>query len=458
MRLLLPLLLLCFAVPSLPALAQEQADTFSSVEKLAREELNQANIPGAALAIVRGDRLIWAKGIGISNIETKAPVTADMLLRIGSVTKMFTAAAAVSLALDGKLELKRPVAEYVPDLDAALGKTTLHQVLSHTAGLHNDGSASRSCDEEALGRLVRGWRKEQFFTAPGEIYSYSNPGYWLAGYTAEILDKKAYADVLTERLFVPLGMRSTTFRAGVAVTYPLALGHRPSGAALGVVRPLTDTPASWPSGGMFSSVNDLSRWVTALLNHGQLEGKQVLKPEIVTMLTTAHAHVATASAYGYGMAIREYRGVRVWEHGGSSPGYGALIRMFPDQRAGIILLTNRTSGALPKTVEAITELLLSRELKKPDPAAKPLEMTPDELNKYVGRYENGQLKAEIIIKEGRLFGRQAFVEMPLTKVGPDRFLVTLPGSQNPDKVAFVARQDGTAGYLCVSSVCMKRQP
>jgi len=443
----------------LPALAQEQTDPFRDIEKLAREEMNRENIPGAALAVVRGDRVIFVKGLGVSSIETKAPVTPDMLFRIASVTKMFTAAATVGIAAEGKLERAQAVEKYLPGLDPAIGALTAHQLLTHTGGLRAQGRAPEACDEQALRRTVHSWRKDQFFTAPGDVYSYSDPGYWLAGYLAEVLDEKPYADVLTERLFRPLGMVSTTLRPSAAITYPLAQGHRPSGSALSVVRPLADRPAAWPAGGMFSSVTDLARWVIALLNSGQLEGTQVLKPEIVAALTSAHTNVpGRASSYGYGLFIRESRGVRVWEHGGTGVGYGALIRMFPEHRVGIIVLTNRTAGALPKTGEAIAQLLLPFKRKESGPVATGLEIGPEEMNKYVGRYVNGDLIVEILIKDARLFARQALLEAPLIRTGAQRFVLTVPGSPAPDEAEVVLRQDGTVAYFCIRTACLKRQP
>ena len=126
-------------------------------------------------------------------------------------------------------------------------------------------------DDAALKDGVRAWTPDYLFAPPGRVYSYSNPGYWLAGYVVEQVSGKAYADQLNEALFKPLGMQSTTLRPTVAVTWPLSQGHE--GQPPKVIRPFADNAGNWPAGSIFSSVNDQSRWVIALLNGGKLEGQ-----------------------------------------------------------------------------------------------------------------------------------------------------------------------------------------
>lgn len=137
---------------------------FSTLEKVALEELREKNTPGAAVAIVSGDRIIYAKGLGVSNIETVAPVTPDLLFRIASTTKMFTAALLVSLAEEGRLNLNEPIGKYVKGLSPKLSRITSHQLLSHTAGLIDAGG--RYLDR----RKSRPWPAR---CVPGQMTSFS---------------------------------------------------------------------------------------------------------------------------------------------------------------------------------------------------------------------------------------------------------------------------------------------
>src|SRR6266404_5544448 len=127
------LFLLSFLLAWQPTPAQ-QADKFSRLEQAVLAELNARGIPGAAVVVVHGDRIVFQKGFGIGNVETKEPVSPDMLFKINSATKMFTSAALVTLSEDGKIDLNAPVGRYLSGLSPKLSQITAHQLLSHTAG------------------------------------------------------------------------------------------------------------------------------------------------------------------------------------------------------------------------------------------------------------------------------------------------------------------------------------
>src|SRR5437868_8631774 len=149
-------LILVFQLCAVCSPAQPSVDRLSSeLEKVAPKEMKAAGIPGAAIGIVSHGKILLAKGYGVASVETGAPVSAQTLFRLGSTTKMFTAAALVGMALDGKIDLHRPIGEYVRGLDPTLAKLTADQLLSHTAGLWNDDLPSGSSDESALGREMR---------------------------------------------------------------------------------------------------------------------------------------------------------------------------------------------------------------------------------------------------------------------------------------------------------------
>jgi CubicO group peptidase (beta-lactamase class C family) len=148
-----------------------------AVERVALEELRTSKTPGAEVAVISGDRVIFSHGYGVASVETGAPMTADLLCRLGSTTKMFTASAVVSLAIEGKIDLDAPVSRYITGLDPAIGKLTANQLLSHTSGLHDEAPMFGSHDETALGAGIHAWKADFLFAPPGRIYSYSNPDF-----------------------------------------------------------------------------------------------------------------------------------------------------------------------------------------------------------------------------------------------------------------------------------------
>jgi len=429
---------------------QEQPPDFSQLEKVVLYELKETNTPGATVAIISGDRIIYKKAFGISNVETGAPMTPEMLFRIGSTTKMFTALALVTLAEQGKLKLDEPIGKHVNGLNPRIAGLTAHQLLTHTSGMIDEAPMYGEHDDSAMARTIRSWKEDQLFTEPGKIISYSNPGYWLAGFTSESISKKPFADHMSESIFKPLGMTSSTFRPTVAMTYPLAQGHNASGGtAPTVVRPFADNSASWPAGSMFSNVLDLSRFIIAFMNDGKLDQKQVLSPQVIAKLSTPQVSIPSqpAAKYGYGLMISTYRGVRVVEHGGSRSGYGSVIKMAPDHRFAVIVLGNRTGVALNKTAEKAMELMLPLKPKDDDRPNQDLPMTAAEVAHYVGKYGQREANVEILLKDGKLFLKQGQNERPIRKVGENRFAVGAPNNSTPMQFTLVTGSDGKAEYF-----------
>ena len=450
-----------FAVQlSLTSLAAQSPDDelSSEVEKVTLAEMKASGIPGAAIGIVNGDKILLVKGFGVASVETGLPVTADTLFRLGSTTKMFTAAVLVQMALDGKIDLHRPIGQYVKGLDPTIAKVTADQLLSHTAGLRNDDPPLGRADESALGKEIRSWKAKQLIVPPGVVYSYSNDGYWLAGYVAETIAGKPYATVMEDELLKPLGMTRSTFHLDMASTYPMALGHRVSDVKAFVVRPVPDNPAGWPSGALFSTANDLCRWLLSLMNDGRVEGKQVLRQGLFEQLAAAHAEVLSSrTQYGYGLAVIERRGFKMLEHGGVRAGYGSFIRIIPEKRIAIVVLTNGRGGHLPRTVTKASELLLPLLPRKGAPAPETKEMTLAEMAEYVGTYNNGGDPVEIFIREGRLFMRVGKSQLQLSKIGDRRLMMKEPGAAAPDELVMLPAKSGRITYIQVGSGALKRQ-
>jgi CubicO group peptidase (beta-lactamase class C family) len=429
-------LLLLFAAALLPA------QDFAPLEQTAREEIARLNIPGAAVAIVRNGEVIFSKSFGVANVETGEPVRPAMLFRLGSTTKQLTAAAVVGLAVEGKLDLNAPLSKYITSLPPRLGTITANQLLSHTAGIRDEAPMFGSHDDNALGLGIRRWTDEWLFAPPGAIFSYSNPGYWMAGYLLEVLTGKPYADAMEERVFRPLGMSHTTLRPTVAMTYPLAQGHEIAGGKPAIIRPAADNAGSWPAGSIFSNVDDLARWVTTVLE------RKGIDPRVIDLMVTPHArYPGTDESYGYGISLLTVRGVRLWDHSGSRAGYGSQIRMAPDQKVGIIVQTNRTGANLPATVLKAMDILLPLDpAKAPTPKAA-LPVTPADLSRLPGTYRNGEERIQITAREGKLYLRRGDgVEAVLSRRSDSRV-----AAENGPEYFFMPAADGNPAFLYAGS-------
>jgi CubicO group peptidase (beta-lactamase class C family) len=431
------------------------AQDFSAVEQTAREELTRTRVPGASIVLIKGDRVVFTKGAGTANVETGEPVRPEMLFRLGSTTKMFTAGALVGLALEGKLDLNAPIGRYVMGLPPRLSEITANQLLSHTAGIRDEAPMYGSHDDSALATGIHSWTDDWLFTKPGKIYSYSNPGYWMAGYLVELLSGKPYADAVDQRIFQPLGMGRTTLRPLMAMTYPLAQGHEaPPGNVARIARPAADNAASWPAGSIFSNTQDLARFVIAFLNDGRLEGRQVLDPRVIAQLSSTHARYPDSQdSYGYGLTVRDTRGVHILEHGGSRMGYGSMIRMIPEHRAAIIILTNRTGANLPETADRAMELIAPMQPKSPRPQKPVLPISDEDVRRVAGTYRNGDQTLEIVAEGGKLYlKRPNNVKAALSKRSDVRF-----GAEGiPGDLVMVPGASGKAEFLNQGSRSLAR--
>ncbi len=383
------------------AAPQTGAADLGELEKVVLDELRETKTPGAAVAIVNGGRVVYAKGFGVRDVETNTPVTPDTLFRLGSTTKMFTGAAAVVLAEQGKIKLDAPVGDYAKGLPPKLSRVTAHQLLSNAAGVADFSPPSVSHDDAALAAMVRGWKDDALFGEPGKVYSYSSPGFWLTGYVIEEAGGKPYADMMEELLFKPLGMARTTFRPHMAMTYPLALGHNTQDGKAAIIRPAFNNVAMWPAGSIFSSANDLARFVVALLGGGRLEDKQVLPASLFTKLSGEHVSMPGEPSvhYGYGLLSFKDRGARLVMHGGFSRGYGSMIQMVPERGFAVIVVANRSGETLRRTTEKAKELFLKLEPQPAQPRqAQPL--AEGDAAKFVGRYVNGPQTWEVLGEGG----------------------------------------------------------
>jgi CubicO group peptidase (beta-lactamase class C family) len=432
--------------------ARLPAADFQALERVIAEELRATHTPGAAVAVVQGDRVHFARGFGVTSVEAEVPVTAGTLFRLGSTTKMFTAAAVVQLAEEGKLKLDEPVGKCVKGLKEPFASVTPHQLLTHTAGITDEAPMFGPHDESALGQKVRSWGPDFRFTEPGRVYSYSNPGYWLAGLAVEEAGGRPYADRLANSLFEPLGMTRTTFRPTLAMTFPLALGHAVGGGEAKVIRPAADNAATWPAGSIFSSVNDLSRFAVAFLNDGRVDGKQVLSPSLIKTLSTPHVAIPGGKdRYGYGLHVTTHRGLSVLEHGGSRSGYGSQIMFVPEKKVAVIVLANTTGARLPRTLDAALEAVLPLG----PPAARPdrtgTQLTPEEVARLAGAYGNQRERMELARKGDGLVMRRGGDEASVVKIGPDRF------RGEGGEFVMVTGRDGAAEYLFRGGRALARQ-
>ncbi len=402
-------------------------------------ELHSKNIPGAAVVVVQGDHVLYSHAYGVANAETKTPVTTDTLFRLGSTTKMFVADAVLQL----KLPLDKPIGEIANDLPPPLRKLTLEQLLTHTAGLREDAPMQGPLDESALHARVRAMSDDAFFTTPGEVMSYANPGYVIAGDVIASASGKSFSEAMDELVLRPNGMTHSTFRPLVAMTHPLAVGHD----GMKVMRPFAEHAGNYPPGSLFTSADDLGKFLIALLNRDALLLERMASPRAKVAPQDRH--------YGYGLLVQDYRGTRLAVHTGARAGYGSIIMILPKERVAVAILANRTGAILSGTAFEIIDSFLTAPPSSPPPQ-ETLPISSEEIAQLAGTYVNSStIRAELADDGGKLVAKFAGQTMPVTKIAADRYRVA-PGTQLEGFV-IVRDSSGTPRYLTTAVWALRKR-
>jgi CubicO group peptidase (beta-lactamase class C family) len=332
--------------------AQTTSNGSDPLEVLA-SEMHARGAPGAAIAVVVGDSIVLARGLGVRSVEDSIPVSATTMFRVGSVTKMITGITAALLAHEGRLDLDAPIARAMPRLATPLNTRTMRQLLEHRAGLWNEAAGDGRHDDGALAARVDGWGAERLFASAGDVYSYSSPGYWLAGRVIERAADASYADIVERTLLAPVGMAHSAFRPTTALTYPLALDHVRDSGRVRVLRPFPDDASTWPSGSLFTSVHDLARLAIALMNDGRVAGRQSLPTEIPAMLLAPGSSTGGACSYAFGLQRCRRGDVHTVGHYGFRRGSGAIFTFVPEKKVAVIILAVGPGAILSRTEAAV---------------------------------------------------------------------------------------------------------
>ena len=366
-------------------------------ERLARlaEEIERNRVelhaPGAALVVVQGDEVVFARGFGLADLEHETPVTPDTRFFIGSSTKAFTATLLGMLVDEGVMDWDDPVEQHLPyftlpvesDRDA---RAAIRDLLSHRTGFARMNMlwvGGALTPEEILRQAVQA----EPFAPFRERWYYNNVMYLAAGWAGAAAAGAPWDELVTERILVPLGMTDTQTSIRDARGGPrMARGytwnedleefrlHVPSGDGVGV------DPIA-PAGSISSSVLDMAKWLRFLLANGVVDGQRLISEEALTETWTRQIRIGGGVGYGLGWMLRDWQGQRLIEHGGNVPGFSAQVAILPESDLGFVLLTNANASVLAPLAITVVPSALLGEWADPDPADE-----IDDFRPYVGRY------------------------------------------------------------------------
>ena len=382
----------------LPTLLSAQqvknARLIARIDSIAEKAMKEGRIPGLSIGVSRGKETILARGYGYASLEDSTPATAETVYPIASITKQFTAAGVMRLDEENRVKLTDDFSRYLPAFPLKEPKTTVQQLLNHTAGIPNalpgdsaagGGVLDLTADEflASFGSLPRDF-------PPGEKFAYSNGGYYVLGLLIEAVSGRPYADYMRERLFEPVGMTSSSECGREGTSH--AVGYDVRDSSLIPAPPITGGRL-FAAAGLCSTVPDLLKWQRALRDRKVVNffsWKQMIEP--------AELKDGSRASYGFGLTLGRLGKHRSVGHGGSVPGFSSQLTHYPDDDVTIAVLAN-SEQALPRRIaDQIAVVLLGIV----EPKVKDLPVPVGDLERYTGTFDLAGETLEVYAAAGRL--------------------------------------------------------
>jgi CubicO group peptidase (beta-lactamase class C family) len=375
------------SAPARTATAAPKID-WAALDAYVNKAIADWQVPGLALAIVRNDSVIYAKGYGVKTLGKSDPVTDRTLFAMASTSKAFTAALMGMLVDSGKVKWDDPVTKYLPWFQMydpyVTRELTVRDVLSHRSGLARGDMlwyASPRAGEDVI-RQVR-------YLAPAwsvrSHFGYQNIMFMTAAEVEHAVTGKTWDDLVRQRILAPLGMTSTlTYVHDVEGKPDVATPHEKIDDRVEPIhwRPVDNLTGA---GALISNVRDYAQWVRLQLGNGVYEGKRFLSPAVMREMHSPQTIIGITerqeklnpeihfSAYGLGWFLIDYRGRKIIHHGGNLDGFSAEVNLMPEENLGMVILTNMDGTALRDALPfQIYDMFLGG--KKTDWSARYLEV------------------------------------------------------------------------------------
>lgn len=329
------------AADTLPPQEQDEraAERARAIDAMLQRYLKPGR-PGAVVLVTDHGAQLFRKAYGLAKVSENVALHPGMSLRVGSITKQFTAAAIMLLAEQGKLALSDQVGQYLPAFAGADSPVTIEHLLTHTSGIRNYTElphfVERMNSDVSVEDGIAFFKDAKPEFAPGDRFAYSNSNYFLLGAIIERVSGMPYADFMARNVFEPLQLTHTRIETGTAPAD--VIGYTQERRKV-TVSP--DYSMCWPyaAGALLTSVDDLALWDQAIV-----QGK-LLKPESWQRMATSYRlHGTRPTGYGYGFFIRSIRGKAAIEHGGDIGGFSADVMRFPQEGIFIAVLANNDAG------------------------------------------------------------------------------------------------------------------
>lgn len=406
---------------------------------LIKKEMKSHNITGLSIALVDDQRVVWAEGFGYADKTSNVPATPETVYGVGSISKLFTATAAMQLAEQGKLDIDKPLETYLPEFSiktrfSDAGPITPRTIMTHHSGLPSDLKKGMwSKNPEPFTRVVDRIKGDYVAFPPNFILSYSNLGVTLLGHAIQNVSGRDFAAYMEESLLRPMNMTLSGFSARSEMKRFLAKGYRKDKETGEALTPDRDLPA----GALRSNVLDLSRFMQMVFAGGMSGNHRILQPgTLAEMLRSQNTDISLDLDFRIGLAwmlgssegIGIDRAGMVASHSGGMPSFYSQLMALPEQKLGVVVLSNSESARDIVANLAVNTLKLAfeaksgiqrREVQKPVIAENPIQR-PD-LQSYEGWYATIAGPLKVTFRSGRLETEVMNKTMHLVPLADGRF-------------------------------------
>ncbi len=410
-RLILVGLLFLIAPRAEAQVPDQYAGVIEKLAALVEREAKDKKIPAMSIALVDDQRVIWSKGFGHQDRDRKFPATEQTIYRVGSVSKLFTDIAIMQLVEEGKIDLDAPVTNYLPDFKPATKPEqkpiTLRMLMSHRSGLIRESPVGNYFDPTGptLEATVESVNGIPLIYAPGEKIKYSNAAIAAVGLAVQKVRGEDFTKSVEKTVLGPLGMKTSSFSpdrdfvkknlaAATMWTYHCREFAAPT-FELGMA----------PAGCMYSTVTDLTKFLSCLFADGKIEGGQLLKPEtLAAMLKPQFAPADAKEGFGIGFALSQLDGQKRIGHGGAIYGFSTELAALPGEKLGVVVVSSRdvTNAVTTRIADDALRLMLAAKAGKPLPEIiETKSLKPEDAKALVGRYAAGDRTLDI----HELFGK-----------------------------------------------------
>jgi CubicO group peptidase (beta-lactamase class C family) len=360
-------------------------------------------VPGVAVGLLHEDHKYLA-GIGVTNTRHPLPVTPDTLFQIGSITKTFTATAAMRLVETGHLDLDTPVRQYVPELaladETVAARVTMRHLFTHTGGWVGDYFDDLGRGDDARARYVARMVDLAQLTPLGTVWSYNNSGFVLAGRVLEVITRQPYDAIIKELVLDPLGMETSGFFAEDAILHRVAVGHNITDEQEPeIAAPWAVPRCAVPAGGLLSTARDMLRYARFHRGDGTTaQGSRLLGPASMAFMQSPLAPAGSmADAVGVSWLLREWGVARTVGHGGATNGQTATLTMLPAHGFALVILTNANRG--DALYREVTRWALAHYLGLEPPRLTPLAVPADQLRAFAGEYSSTMTDRQVVVED-----------------------------------------------------------